>query len=157
MTHPALITDEEFTEFLALVRKGATDKTAANSVGYAPSTIKARFDAKPEWGELYEQARLERKDSLADELRTEVRDRAFDRDDPKSWNALDRMLTANVPEYAAKSSVEIAGGNPVEVRVDHTVESFRDTLEGLIRLGLVQPGARQIADAEVVEVLAPPS
>lgn len=127
MTHPALITDEEWERYFDALRQGKSKGSAARVIAWNPNLIRNRMEAHPELAEREQEAIGEFLDSTGDWARGELIERAKDRDDRKSFDALVKVLDAYTPEFA-KTAASKANGETPEVRIVITAEGLREAL-----------------------------
>lgn len=99
-----MLSEEQKQGFLELIAQGQTTKDAAREVGSTGTKFRAltkehavHYD--PDFADAFEEAVREGRDSYRDKLRTEVRERAFDREDPASIRLLQMEAEALLEEY----------------------------------------------------------
>lgn len=147
MTHPGLIDDKTMTKFFGLIEAGDFNGTAAKKCGFTFRTFQHRMSSRPEWAERFEEACAKREESLTDELRNLTLGRARDLDDPKSWDALKKLLEAYVPEFRPRTTVETTVSGSLEMRTPEVVEAIERFTASVVQAS-ARIGTRQ-APAEL--------
>lgn len=163
MTHPALITDDEFGVFLEAVSNGDTNGTAARKAGYSLATLQYRIDAKPEWRERFDQARANRAATMADKV-----DRRMDElvaDEKPNATIVGMWAKRWNPEYRDKQTVETTVTGRIEMTSPEVVEAVERFTAGVVqaasRLGTrkapngVEPGGNGRAGLPVGRLDSP--
>lgn len=98
------VTDEQKEKFLELIAQGNSTKVASRAVGSTGRIFRAlckpyAVNYDPEFYDAFEEAEMTGRENYRDKLRSEIRERAFDRTDSASAGFLKMEAEALLEEY----------------------------------------------------------